>query len=139
MGNMTLVKMVMLKATPEKVFRFLTKSDLLATWFHAADADLAEGKPYALMSNDNPDQKLCWGEVLEINAPERVVYTFTHNHLQEHPSRVTFDLEPCAGGTKLTLTHEGLGDGPADALEMLCGHDEGWDEHTAKLRKAVEG
>ncbi len=142
MNNMVLVKTVMLQASPERVFEFLTKCDLLATWFHKADADLIAGKPYALMSDDHPDKKLCWGEVLEMKAPERVVYTFTHDHLQGHPSTVTFVLEPCAGGTKLTLTHEGLvregqGDGPQAAMDMLGAHDEGWDEHTARLRKAV--
>jgi uncharacterized protein YndB with AHSA1/START domain len=135
MTEMTLVKTIMLNASPEKVFAYLTKSDLLAEWFHGADSDLREGKAYALMSTARPGEKICWGEVLEMNAPERLVYSFSHSHLQDHLSRVTFALEPCAGGTKLTLTHEGLGDGPADALEMLANHDEGWDEHMAKLRK----
>lgn len=138
MTEITLVKTIILKAAPQKVFTYLTKASLLEKWFHEGREDFVGGKAYALMSKEHPGEKLCWGEVLEMEAPNRLVYTFTHTMLAGHETRVTFDLEPCAGGTKLTLTHEGLGDGPADALNMLSSHDTGWDEHMARLREVVE-
>jgi len=132
MQNGTLVKTIFLKASPEKVWAFLTESDKLALWFHATRKDLKSGDAYALIGDD--DQDLCWGKVLEANPPTKLVYTFTHDHMARHETTVTWELAPVLGGTQLVMTHTGL-DTAAEPLEMLCDHDKGWDDHFAKLRE----
>ena len=50
MTSSTIVKTVMFAASREIVWGFLTEKDKLAAWFHPAEADLAEGKEFALLS-----------------------------------------------------------------------------------------
>jgi uncharacterized protein YndB with AHSA1/START domain len=137
MTDANLIKTIILKAPPETVFPYLVESDLLAKWFHQSDQELCEGRSYALMSTDRPGEKILWGEVLVCQPPHHLVYTFTHPHLSEHVTTVSFTLEACEAGTKLTLVHEGLGNGPADAISMLTSHDKGWDDHLGQLREAM--
>ncbi len=134
MSEQVLVKTIILKASREKVFAYLTKADLLAKWFMPGEADWQEGKPFALLSSERPGEKMCWGEVLSLQEPEHVSYTFTHPHLDGQITTVTITLDACEGGTKLTLVHDGLAGGAADPLSMLANHDAGWDKHFASLR-----
>lgn len=133
-----LTKTVVLKAPPEKVWAYLTDAKLLASWFHEADVDLAPGRAYQLLSEDasKADRKLCWGRVLEAEKPKRLVYTFTHNHLNGVETQVVWELATCFDGTRLTLSHTGF-EAVADPFDMLFGHDGGWDEHIVRLRKAA--
>ncbi|PHR62413.1 MAG: activator of HSP90 ATPase [Robiginitomaculum sp.] len=135
MSDMNIIKTIFIKASPKEVFPYLVKSDLLAKWFHPAESDWAEGHPYALISTERPGEKILWGDVMVMQPPEHVVYTFTHPFLEGHVTTVNIVLEACAGGTKLTLVHEGLGDGPADAMGLLSNHDKGWDKHMGSLRE----
>ena len=130
----TLVKTLFLKATPEKVWAYLTEHDKLAEWFHRADVTLSEGTDYALLNEDG--SKLCWGVVSEAKTHTRLVYTFHHNYTGGHGSTVTWELAPAHGGTQLVMTHQGLAD-KDDAAEALADHDKGWDEHFARLRTAL--
>lgn len=136
MQNGTLIKTLFLKANPEKVWAYLTEKDKLAQWFNPAREDLHEGKDYMLLNDKGEDT--CWGKVLESNPPHKLVYSFTHNFMNQHETTVTWELEASNGGTQLVMTHTGL-DGTSAPLEMLADHDEGWDEHFAMLRKKVSG
>jgi len=132
MQSGTLVKTIFLKATPEKVWAYLTESDKLAEWFHATRTNMQVGEDYALIGDD--DKNLCWGKVVEANPHTKLVYTFTHDHIGGHITTVTWELEPSHGGTQLVMTHIGL-DSSTTPFEMLSGHDKGWDDHFAKLRE----
>jgi len=136
MSEAKIEKSVFLKAPRQRVWEFLTDKDCLGRWFHPADRTLDTAGPYAFMKSvDEPDTKLCWGEVVEAVAPQRLVYTFTHKWLSEHPTRVTWTLETVASGTLLKLVHDGFEAAPVDVFEALCDHDAGWDEHFVKLRE----
>jgi len=135
MSETRIEKSVFLKAPRERVWEFLTDKDRLGRWFHPADRTLDTPGPYAFMKSlDEPDVRLCWGEVIKAAAPERLVYTFTHKWLSEHPTRVTWTLKTVASGTLLKLVHDGFEGAPVDVFEALCDHDAGWDEHFVKLR-----
>lgn len=131
MSDAVMVKTIYLKATPEKVWRYITKKELLAQWFHETDRDLTEKSAFQYFSfhDDKPDRKLMWGDVLEVDPPRKLVHTFTHQWLKGVITTVTWDLIPVEGGTQLTLTHEGI-----NTFEELTGHDKGWDEHLLRLR-----
>ena len=136
MQNGTLIKTLFLKATPEKVWAYLTESDKLAEWFHGSRETLTEGQDYYLLSTEKKDTNLCWGKVLEASPHDKLVYTFTHDHLAGHETTVTWELEAAFGGTQLVMTHSGL-DGVAEPLGMLSSHDKGWDDHFSRLREKV--
>lgn len=136
MSTTTINKSIFLKASRETVWAYLTEKDKLAEWFHPATADLVEGKPYALLDNaTDPDSKLCWGEVLSAKKPSSLSYTFTVKPLGGAMTTVNWTLEEAAGGTRVTLSHEGVGEAAGEAaLGLLSALDKGWDEHFSKLR-----
>jgi|GEM_PF-166401 len=137
MSDSTMKKTVFFGVPRETLWQYLTQKDKLALWFLPAEADLVEGQPYALIGPESGD-KLCWGEVLSMNAPESMQWTFSVQPLGGAMTNVTWLLEDANGGTRLTLTHEGIDTAAGEAaLGLLMALDAGWDEHFAKLRETV--
>jgi uncharacterized protein YndB with AHSA1/START domain len=139
MTEMKIIKTLFIKAPPEHVWKFLTQADQLALWFHRARADLTEGGDLILETNSygKDGDKICWGKVVEMKKPERLVHTFTHQWLKEVETTCTWTLEAVKGGTILTLVHDGWEKVEEDAFAMAADHDEGWHEHLARLRKVA--
>lgn len=139
MTQMKIVKTLFLKAPPEHVWSFLTEADKLALWFHRGGADLVEGGDYLLETNTygKEGEKLCWGQVIEAKKPERLVHTFTHNHLKGIETRCVWTLEAVTGGTIVTLVHDGWEKVEEDPFAMAADHDKGWDEHFTRLRRVA--
>ena len=135
----TITKTVILAAPREVVWEFLTLKDRLSEWFHPADADLAEGRDFALMAvgEDGAPKKLCWGTVQRMDPPTTLVYSFTVGPLNGVMTTVTWTLEDIDGGTRLTLVHEGLEAARGVPFDLLRALDSGWDEHLASLRRAT--
>jgi uncharacterized protein YndB with AHSA1/START domain len=137
--TMKLVKTVFLKAPRAHVWRFLTEADKLALWFHAAAGDLKAGADYALLTNTygKEGERLCWGRVLEMEPPKRLIYTFTHEWLKGVETQCFWELEEFDGGTMVTLTHTGWEKVGEGAFIMAANHDSGWDEHFVRLRRVT--
>lgn len=132
-------KRIILKAPVERVWDFLTRSDCLERWFHPATRDLVSAGPYEFYkSAEDKTPGYCWGEVLEAQAPRLLVYTFAHEWLGGHATRVSWTLTEIPGGTLLDLVHDGFEDAPVDVFDSLSGHCAGWDEHFVKLRERVQ-
>lgn len=139
MSNMKITKTIFLKAPPEHVWKFLTQADKLALWFHQGESDLVEGGDWALLTNSvgKEGERMCWGKVITMKEPEKLVHTFTHPHLKGVETTCTWSLERAKGGTILTLVHDGwdkLGD---EAFGIAANHDTGWDEHFVRLRRVT--
>ncbi|MFT6398135.1 MAG: hypothetical protein ACJAYU_002890 [Bradymonadia bacterium] len=134
MSNGVIVKSIVLKASPEKVWRFLTEKDKLARWFHETNRDLTEPSAFHYLRHDDEaeERKLMWGDILEVVPHSKLVHTFTHQALAGVVTTVTWELTPIEDGTQLTMTHEGL-----KSLAALSGHDSGWDQHLTRLRVVV--
>jgi len=139
MSTTTITKTVFFAASRETVWDFLTNKDKLAQWFHPAADNLEQGKPFALLKDaTDPESKICWGDVEKADKPSSLVYTFTIQPLGGAMTTVTWSLEEAAGGTRLTLVHEGLAEAGGEmALGLLSALEEGWDKHFAKLREGV--
>jgi uncharacterized protein YndB with AHSA1/START domain len=139
MSEMKIVKTLFLKAPPEHVWVFLTDPDRLAEWFHRGSGELSEGGDWVLQNNSygKEGDRLCWGKVLEMKKPERLVHTFTHGMLQGVETKCSWTLEKVMGGTILTLVHDGWDKVEEDAFGMAANHDSGWDDHLARMRKVV--
>jgi len=133
MSNSTISKTVFFATTPETLWDYLTKADQLGEWYHPAREDLGADQDYELYNKEN-NEKWIWGSVLEWNPPKKLVYTFIIPPLEAVSSTVTWELEESHGGTKLSLTHEGVGELGDEALGLLMALDNGWDEHVGKLR-----
>lgn len=136
MSTTTITKSIFLKARRETVWEYLTDKDKLGEWFHPAASNLVEGEPYALLGDaSDSDSKLCWGDVLNAKRPSALSYTFTIKPMGGAMTTVSWALEEAAGGTRVTLTHEGIGEAAGEAaLGLLMALEEGWDKHFVKLR-----
>lgn len=138
MSATTINKSIFLAASKEAVWEYLTDKNKLGEWFHPAAENLQEGKPYALLSDPaDAESKLCWGDVLSAKKPSFLQYTFTVKPLGGATTTVSWTLEDAAGGTRVTLLHEGVGEAAGEAaLGLLMALDDGWDQHFGKLRGA---
>lgn len=139
MSTTTINKSIFLAADRETVWQYLTDKDKLGEWFHPAAESLVEGKPYTLLGDANDSSsKMCWGDVLTAKKPSSLVYTFIVKPLGDAKTTVSWTLEEAAGGTRVTLVHEGVGKAAGEAaLGLLRALDEGWDKHFSKLRGLV--
>ena len=131
MTKTVLRKLIYLKATPAQVWTYLTDPEKLAIWFHKPPSTMVEGA-YEMFGVDSGD-KLMWGEVLVADPFSRLEYTFTIKPMGDQTSTVKWQLQEVAGGTHLSLVHEGLPQG-ADAFGLTLALDKGWDDHLARMR-----
>ena len=131
MTTRTIEKSLFLKASPERVWAFLTDKTLLAEWFHPAEHDLTDGKDYALLSKDG--STLCSGTVTEMTPHTRLAYSFTAGPMGGLMTEVTWTLTEVEGGTHLALRHEGF-PGSGEAFGLLAAFDAGWDDHLKRMR-----
>jgi uncharacterized protein YndB with AHSA1/START domain len=98
---------VIIHASPETVFRFFTDSDRWAKWWgkgSTIDARVG-GRVYI----QHPGGVETIGEVLEVDPPSRLVFTYGFASGKPIPpgsSRVTIRLESSNSATRLHLQHE---------------------------------
>jgi uncharacterized protein YndB with AHSA1/START domain len=140
MSSLTIVRRI--KARPSIVFDLLLTPAGLRQWIGPdagpvliAESDARVGGRYRLrfkMLNGNEYESS--GEYLEIDAPRRLVYTWSW---QDDPanlaSRIEIDLQPIPEGTELTFTHSLLPD-----QKTADGHRKGWSASLDKLTVAAE-
>ena len=98
---------VLIRARPETVFRYFTDSERWAAWW--GQGSTIEPRPGGKVFVRHPNAVESAGEVLEIDPPRRIVYTFGFTSGTPMPvggSRVTITLEADPAGTRLHLRHE---------------------------------
>ncbi len=104
-----------IRASPERVFRALTDPRDLARWWTGiggirnAQFDLRPGGKYQYeFRMEGETTCVVHGEVREVDPPRRLVMTWLSPEYPTLETLLSFDLEPTAGGTRLTLRHSGL-------------------------------
>lgn len=139
MSATTITKTIFLAAPKAVVWAYLTEKDKLARWFHPAEADLAEGADFTLLDQHGDMARICWGTVLEMRPFDSLVYSFTVKPLKGAMTTVRWSLTEIAGGTQLTLAHDGIEQAAGEAaFGMLSAMDRGWDDHFGRLREMVK-
>ncbi len=102
-----LTRTILIRALPETVFGFFTDSGRFASWWGAGSTiDAAPGGKVYIR---HPNGIETVGEVLEVQSPERIVFTYGYafgNPIPPGASRVTIRLEPVESGTRLSLLHQ---------------------------------
>jgi uncharacterized protein YndB with AHSA1/START domain len=112
---------LVIQATPAIVFSFLTETPRWASWWGAGSE--IDARPGGRMKIVYPGGREATGEVVEVVAPERIVFTYGYADGEMIPpggSRVTIELEPVGFATRLRLTHEVADEKVRDA------HVQGW-------------
>ncbi len=110
-------------APPECVFKALTDPEQLVRWFKDANGpailwemDARPGGRYRYAAVESTaivmgvDQFECHGEIVEIDPPRLLVYTWVASWHEDKTRRtvVRWELSPAADGTRVKVTHSGL-------------------------------
>ncbi|MFN7943478.1 MAG: SRPBCC domain-containing protein [Thermoanaerobaculia bacterium] len=98
---------LLIRARPSTVFRYFTDSERWASWWGAGST--IDPVPGGRVHIRYPNAVEAGGEVVEIDAPKRIVFTMGYANGQPMPlgaSRVTITLAADPAGTRLHLQHE---------------------------------
>ena len=120
---------------PERVFDAWTDPKLAAGWLfttpaseaHTAEIDLKVGGKWQIVDRRDGVDYRAIGEYLEIERPQRLVFTFGMPQFSDGFSKVVVEIAPDGAGALMTLIQEEL---PADAIPAL---EQGWREMFAQL------
>lgn len=123
---------VLIHATPETVFRFLSETPHWATWW--GQGSTIDARPGGEMLIRYPNGVEVRGDVVEVSPPTRIVFTYgfvSGTPVAVGGSRVTIQLTPDRAGTRLTLTHQ-FAEAPARDQ-----HVQGWRYQLALFSNVV--
>ncbi len=133
-------------ASPQQVFDALLDPKIVCQWMgprsmvQTCEVMALEphvGGSYRLKMERRPDSPMGPGTLFvagvyrEIDRPNRLAYSWMWED-QKHESQVTYELKPHAGGTEITLIHEGFAN-----VESRDGHNRGWTQSLQQLATLV--
>jgi uncharacterized protein YndB with AHSA1/START domain len=130
-----LIREIVIDATPETIWPFLTEPDRHVEWLGTvAEIDPRPGGNYRVLVGG---QHQSAGEYVEVVLNEKVVFTFGWDE-KDHPipprsTTVEITLHPEGDKTRVRLLHRGL---PADAVED---HGHGWANYLERLAITATG
>ena len=123
---------VVIDATPQTVFHTLVDPASFAVWMGAAMGKATiDPRVGGEVRVDFPSDLVVMGEVLEMEAPKRLVLSWGVKSGDPFPpgaTRVEFLVEPLGSGARLVLRHHGLPD-----EEQKQDHYGGWRLYTSVL------
>lgn len=127
----TLTIQRLLPGPAERVWAYLTESDLRRRWLASGEMKMEVGAPFELVWRNNEltdppgqrpadfgDEHRMQGKITEVDAPRRLSFTWGEN------SNVTFDLAEAGDKVMLTITHRRLPD-----RNVTLGVSAGWHMH----------
>jgi uncharacterized protein YndB with AHSA1/START domain len=131
-----LVHEIMIEATPETIWPFLTDPNRHVEWEGTkVDLDPRPGGVYRVLV---AGQHQSAGEFVEIVPMEKIVFTFgweqDGNPITPGSTTVEITLQPEGDKTRVRLVHRGLPD--ANAVEQ---HREGWSHYLERLSVRAGG
>jgi uncharacterized protein YndB with AHSA1/START domain len=130
-----LTREIMIDATPETIWPFLTEADKHVEWEGtAAEIDPRPGGVYRVLV---AGEFQSGGEFVEVVPHEKLTFTFGWDQ-EGHPippgsTTVEITLHPEGEKTRVRLVHRGL---PDDAIDD---HTHGWDHYLARLAITAAG
>jgi uncharacterized protein YndB with AHSA1/START domain len=123
---------------PERVWHALTDREALAQWLMPNDFEPRLGCRFRFQSRPMPGWRgFVECEVVELEPPRRLAYTWVGDEHWKEPTLVRWTLEPIAGGTLLRLEHTNLQEPWGRELAAML--SQGWRSMLEKkLRAALE-
>lgn len=123
---------------PARVWLALTDSARLAEWLMPNDFEPRLGHRFQFRSRPMPGWRgFVECEVIEIEAPRRLSYTWLGSADWKEPAVVRWTLEPIETGTRLLLEHTNLQEPWGRELQAML--SQGWRMMLEKkLRDAIE-
>lgn len=125
------------KQTPEEVWEYLTKPELIEQWLMKNNFQPIKGAKFQFTFQSKEGSKYvgvvnC--EVLEIKPYAKLTYTWDGGTTDGRyfNSEVRWTLNPKNKGTELHLSHEGF-----TVLEDILNHSGGWDNCLRKIEQLL--
>ncbi|HEY4354471.1 MAG TPA: SRPBCC domain-containing protein [Acidobacteriaceae bacterium] len=119
---------------PEKVWRALTETPLLAQWLMSNDFEPQVGRKFQFRADPVPNwDGLINCEVLIVDPMKKLSYTWASMGLV---SVVQWTLEPTTGGTHVRMEHSGF---PTDFDAAYKGATYGWQKFLGALERVLGG
>lgn len=124
--DVTIRQSIWIDAPPDRVYRALSTREELVRWFVTdIESGFQEGDEIRFVfASCNATLK---GRFLALEPDRRIAFEFDE-------SRVTFELTPHEGGTRVLLVDEQL---PRD-LDLVIGQSEGWAAYLCNLKVWIE-
>ena len=122
-----------IQSTPEKVWNALFDKELSKLYWGMGKnvSDWKTGSKWEHRDYETEEVKVS-GEVLEIDAPKRLVLTWNKPNLNEPGAKLTVLVENTFGAVKLTVIHEQL------SQKMYEGVSQGWPAILSSLKTLLE-
>ena len=119
---------------PEKVWRALTESSLIADWLMGNDFEPQVGHRFKFRSTPVPNwDGVIDSQVLVVEPVSRLSYSWGTMGME---SVVTWTLTPTASGTHVRMEHSGF---PSEESASYKGAKYGWTNFIGKLESVVGG
>jgi uncharacterized protein YndB with AHSA1/START domain len=138
----TIRREISMPQPPEQVWRAIADRDALADWMFPNDFEPRVGHPFTFRVPPNPRQNfdglVVQCEVLECDPPRRLVFSWSAGG-PVVDTRVSFQLEPEAGGTRLDFEHSGFDFSHPRADQAFKGAEYGWAKMLGQLSTVVAG
>ena len=126
----------------ENVWKAITDKDQMKEWYFELEEFKAEkGFKFQFSGGDEKEQYLHVCEVIFVDPPNKLSYSWTYAEHNDGYSVVTWELfKEGTRKTRLKLTHEGLGSFPKDSPNFaVTSFKEGWNFILGEsLKKYVE-
>jgi uncharacterized protein YndB with AHSA1/START domain len=133
-GTRTVVIERVFPHTPEKLWRALTESKLVAQWLMKNDFEPVVGRKFQLRSDPVPNwDGIIDCEVLVVEPLKRLSYSWGTLGLE---STVLFTLTQTESGTQVRMEHSGF---RADQDQAYKGATYGWQRFLGELEKVAAG
>jgi len=133
--QVALTREVVIDASPETVWEFLTDPEKIKRWKGVlVSFDATPGAAYRI---EVIPSHIAAGEVVELDPPHRLVYTWgweVGGPVSPGSTTVEYELVPEGSGTRLRFTHRDLPN-----QEAADSHATGWDHYLERLAIASAG
>ena len=126
------------KQSPQEVWEYLTKPELIEQWLMKSDFQPIEGHKFRFTFTAKPGSEyegVVQCEVLEVTPFTRLSYTWdggTLDKSRHFNSTVIWTLVPKDNGTELLLEHNGF-----TMLEDILNHTNGWNSCLKKFEELI--
>ena len=137
-----------IKAPPERVWRALTNSKELSTWFQMKiEGEIGPGQEvWMTTTNEKYAGTRFPVRFVELTSPQRMVWQWhpgavdpNIDYSLETPTTVTFTLVPIEGGTRLSVAETGFDQvSLARRAKVYEDNSQGWTEVLVWLQKYAE-
>jgi uncharacterized protein YndB with AHSA1/START domain len=132
---------VEIAAPPERVFQALASKEIVDWWIRPGvfdtrewEGDVRVGGRWRASGIGNGGPYALEGEFLELDPPRKLVHTWQAAGAPGTPSIVTYLLDAIDGGTRLTLSHQGIAS-PLTGTNISAG----WETSLERLAEILGG